>query len=101
MGGSLLDDDQTDSERPILVLYSRPDCHLCDVAKPVLLAAAHRHGAVVEERNVEDDPMWEQAYGSQIPVAFLGRLKLFKYRADAAALERRLAARLVSSEHRS
>lgn len=98
MGRSLLDDTGKDDKGRILILYSRPDCHLCDVAKPVVLDVARRHGVTVEERNVEDDPQWEAAFGTQIPVAFLGEWKLFKYRVDGAALERRLTARLAPEQ---
>ncbi|MCH8879232.1 MAG: glutaredoxin family protein [Planctomycetes bacterium] len=44
-----------------MVLYSRPDCHLCAVAKPLVVEVARDHGVRVEERNVEDDPRWEAA----------------------------------------
>ena len=91
MRGARLGDDEKGNQRPTLVLYSRPRCHLCDEAKPIVMEAARRHGVLVEERNVEDDPRWEEAYGSQIPVAFLAGRKLFKYRVNADALARRLA----------
>ena len=89
-----LDDDDKAYRRPALVLYSRPDCHLCEVAKPLVVEIARDHGVRVEERNVEDDARWEAAYGNEIPVAFLGERKLFKYRVDSVRLARRLAAAL-------
>ena len=79
-----------------VTLYTRKGCHLCDVAKPLVLEAAMRHGVRVEERNVEDCPSWEEAYGSQIPVAFLAGRKLFKYRVEPERLARRLAAALTA-----
>jgi len=96
MGRSRLEDDGTVDERATLILYSRPDCHLCDVAKPLVLEAARRHGVTFEERNVEDDPSWEAAYGGQIPVAFLGERKLFKFRVDRDQLGRQLTAAVMA-----
>ena len=73
---------------PTLVLYGRRDCHLCDVAKEVVTSVRSRIDFDIEERDVDTDPAWAEAYGDQVPVAFLGDHKVFKYRVDAAALER-------------
>ncbi len=96
MGGSRLDGSEEVDHPTTLVLYSRPDCHLCDVAKPLVLEVAQRLGVPVAERNVEDDPRWEMAYGTQVPVAFLAGRKLFKYRVDPNRLARQLAAAMTS-----
>lgn len=81
------------SEQPVVVFYTRPRCHLCELAKARLLPLLRRHGLGLEERSVADDPAWEQAYGSEVPVAFLEGRKLFKYRIDPGRLERALRAR--------
>ncbi len=51
-----------------LVFLTRPGCHLCDDARPVVLAAAASAGAVVEERDVESDDRLLANYGLRIPV---------------------------------
>ena len=51
-----------------LVFLTRPGCHLCDDARPLVLAAAAAAGAVVEERNVELDDRLLANYGLRIPV---------------------------------
>jgi hypothetical protein len=86
-----------DAPPPCIVLYGRPSCHLCDVAKPIVLAAAADLGVEVVQRNVEDEAAWEAHFGSQVPVAFVGPVKLFKYRVDRAKLEARLARCLGAS----
>ena len=95
MGGSRLRDGETAERRRPLFLYSRPACHLCEVVKPLVFEVARRHGVPVVERNVENDPEWETAFGSQIPVAVFRGRKLFKYRVSRDLLEQRLVAALA------
>lgn len=78
----------------VLVIYGRPECHLCDVAKAVAEPVARRLGITVEERNVEDSPEWEQRFGEQVPVGFLGPDKVFKYRVDPGRLEAAIRSRI-------
>ncbi len=78
----------------LLVLYSRPGCHLCEVAKEALQPVLRRYRVRLEERNVENDPAWERDYGHQVPVGMIGDRKLFKYRIDPRRLECAIQARL-------
>ena len=78
----------------VLLLYSRPGCHLCDQAKAAMQPLVARYGLRIEERNVELDPGWERNYGEQIPVGLLAGRKMFKYRLDANRLERSIQAHL-------
>ncbi|NKB89987.1 MAG: hypothetical protein GKS06_17385 [Acidobacteria bacterium] len=73
-----------------LICYARPICPLCDEVKPVLRRLAAEFSLDLEIRNVEDDPEWERRYGGQIPVAFVGRTKLFKYRSTELELRGRI-----------
>lgn len=76
-----------------LILFTRSDCHLCDVAKEELERLRRRLDFDLVERDVDGDPVLEDAYGDQVPVGVLGGRKIFKHRVDAAALERALRAR--------
>ncbi len=54
---------------PIVTLYGRPDCHLCDEAREQLLAL--REGGLafeLRERNIEDDDELLARYLERIPV---------------------------------
>jgi hypothetical protein len=51
-----------------LVLFSRPDCHLCDVAAHLL----RELGLVFEVRNIESDLSLISRYGVRIPVLSRG-----------------------------
>jgi hypothetical protein len=51
-----------------LILYTRPNCPLCDEARDVLRVALTGTGVVVEEVDIEDDEALEARYGWLIPV---------------------------------
>jgi Glutaredoxin-like domain (DUF836) len=63
---------------PILYLYARPGCHLCDEARSIitaLFAERAARGLIIPElveRDVETDPELERAYLTTIPVVELG-----------------------------
>jgi len=74
---------------PTLVLYTRRECRLCEEAKAQLRAQFPR--LPVEEVDVDADPALAARHGVEVPVAFLGEVKAFKYRLDPARLRRLLA----------
>lgn len=76
----------------MLILYSRPVCHLCEVAKKALRPLLREHDVALVERNVESRPEWERRYGEQIPVGLLDGRRVFKYRVDPERLRRALRA---------
>ena len=89
--------DPTPGDRGLhLRLYGRPDCHLCDEMKDVLLPLAREFGAAVEQINVETDPALEAQYGQEIPVLLINGRKAFKYRVSTRELRVRLLRELRS-----
>jgi len=52
----------------ILTFLTRPGCHLCDEARPIVLAEAGRIDAVVEEIDIDTDDRLVALYGMRIPV---------------------------------
>ncbi|SBS71584.1 glutaredoxin family protein [uncultured Microbacterium sp.] len=61
-----------------LTLVSKPDCHLCDVAREIVetVVADLPEGAVdVEELSIADDPALHAQWWEKIPVVLIdGRL---------------------------
>ena len=51
-----------------IVLYSKPECHLCDDVKADLQALQPEVGFALEERNIEDDAGEFERYRYLIPV---------------------------------
>ena len=78
---------------PKLVVYSRRNCHLCDVAEAALEALQQTVRFEIEVRDVDADAGWVAAYGDEVPVGMIGDRKVFKYRVDADKLTRALRSR--------
>ena len=53
------------TDAPVLVLFQRDDCHLCDLALEVLAAA---HSPEFESVFIEGDASLEERYGARVPV---------------------------------
>jgi glutaredoxin len=54
-----------------LALVTRPDCHLCDVAKEALDRVAAATGETWTELDVTADLELEREYGDRVPVVLL------------------------------
>jgi len=79
--------------KPLVTLYTRAGCHLCDDAKNVLAAAQHRAAFDYEERDIDADPELRRLYNEEVPVIAIDGRKAFKYRLDMNEFLKRLAAR--------
>jgi glutaredoxin len=73
-----------------VVLYSRPGCHLCDVAREVLLSARQRSPFEFEEVDIERDDDLELEYGIRIPVVVVDGEERFEVAIDERELARLL-----------
>jgi glutaredoxin len=79
--------------RPLVTLYTRARCHLCDDAKQVIVAARSRADFDYEEFDIDTDPELLRLYNEEVPVIAIDRRKAFKYRVDMNDLLKRLARR--------
>jgi glutaredoxin len=73
-----------------VILYSRPGCHLCDVAREVLLSARERSPFDFEEVDIERDEVLELEYGIRIPVVAVDGEERFEVEIDERELARLL-----------
>lgn len=72
-----------------LIVYSRPECHLCDDAKAVL-ASYLDYLPDIEDVDIDRDPELKAQYGTTIPVVeFDGQIR-FRGRVDEVLLRRLL-----------
>jgi len=76
-----------------LTLIGKPGCHLCDLVRPVLAAAAERHGLALEEVDIREHPNLLAAYAEMIPVTLIDGSVHDYWRIDQARLDAALNAR--------
>ena len=74
-----------------VVLYGRPECHLCDQARAILEKVAQDVPFELEERDIEADDELLRRYLERIPVVEIAGEEAFDLFVDEAELRRRLA----------
>lgn len=75
---------------PVIVLYSREDCCLCDDALREIEAARGQVAFSLRVVDVDSDPVLAERYGHEVPVVEIDGRKAFKYRLRSRELLRRL-----------
>ena len=75
---------------PVLTIYGKPGCHLCEEARAAVLEVSARRGVELVEVDVTLDPVLNRRYGERIPVLALDGEDLFEFFVDLDALEDRL-----------
>lgn len=69
-----------------VVLYSRPGCHLCDVARETILRQRERSPFDFEEVDIEGDDELELEYGIRVPVVEVDGEEAFEVTVDPGQL---------------
>jgi len=78
---------------PVLTIYSRPGCHLCDDMKDVIARVARTRRLIVEDVDISGNQDLEARYGLEIPVLLVDGRKAAKYKTSEHDLERILNSR--------
>lgn len=77
----------------VVELYSKDDCHLCDVAKEVLVKIQQKHPFELKVVKIRDgDPGYDE-FKERIPVVYINGVFAFQHK----VLERDLIARLATA----
>ncbi len=75
------------THKPLLTLYGRQDCHLCDE----MIAALHQHlnpyYFSLEIVDIDSDPKLEELFGLKVPVLMANDRELAHYFLDPIALD--------------
>jgi len=79
--------------KPLVTLYTRKGCCLCDEAKQVLEQARGRADFDYEEFDIDADPALVRRYNDEVPVIAINGVKAFKYKVDMKEFLKKLAAR--------
>ena len=75
---------------PLVTLYGKPGCHLCDDARAVIERVRAERGFELEEVDVSLDPVLHRRYGERIPVVALDGEELFEFFVEERSLRERL-----------
>ena len=75
---------------PRVVLYGKPECHLCDGARVVLERVRAEHPFELVECDITTDDGLLKAYFDRIPVVTVDGAEMFEYFVDEAALRNHL-----------
>ncbi len=73
-----------------IVIYSRPECHLCHEMRSLVEQVAEGADVRIVEIDVDQSDELAQLYGEQVPVLWLNGRKIAKYRIRRDVLERAL-----------
>ncbi len=69
-----------------VTLYTRPNCHLCEVAKAVVVQVCADLGESWTEVDITTDGELEDRFGEEIPVTFVDGAQHDFWRVDAVRL---------------
>lgn len=75
---------------PRITLYTKPGCHLCEMAEQVIAQVRQRRSFDLEIRDILDDPQAYQRYQHDIPVILLDGREIARHRLSAQELEQEL-----------
>ncbi len=78
---------------PVVTVYSKPDCHLCEQALQALRALQPELGFELEEQDIRRQESLHRAYFERIPVIALDGEELCQYFVDEPLLRERLESR--------
>lgn len=74
----------------LVIIYSRPGCHLCDEAKQAIESAGCQNEYTLEEINIESDQDLLNRYQYDIPVVTINGVEAFRHTLTAEEFRKRL-----------
>ena len=69
---------------PLVTMYSRRNCHLCEVAKEVVESARNEADFDFEVVFIDGDAGLEKEYGEEVPVTLINGKRHDYFRVDRA-----------------
>ena len=82
--------ERADPVNPVLRVYSRSGCHLCEILIEALLPLI-RGRLDLDVVDIESRPDWLRDYGTRIPVVEFNSKAVCQYKLDVAAIQSILA----------
>jgi len=84
------------SSLPLVEIYSKPDCCLCDEAKRVLLNVRETLPFHLREIDISQDLSLFEKYKEQIPLIFINGRMAFKFKVSEEELKKKLKVEIAS-----
>jgi glutaredoxin len=78
---------------PQVVLYTRKECHLCEIVKTSLVRLAGRVPFHLREIDIDTDPELVRQFNDEVPVVFLHGRRAFQHRLNEEEFLRLLSFR--------
>lgn len=78
----------------LVELYSKDDCHLCEIAKEVLLKVQKHYPFKLVEIKIQPGTKEYNNFKERIPVIFINKEFAFQYKVSEAELIKKLADRV-------
>lgn len=78
---------------PVVTIYGKPECCLCDQAMTVLEEARRRKPFEIEKVDISGNAALTERYGLDIPVVLVDGHEAFRHRIDAERLAELLESR--------
>lgn len=75
-----------DPGRPVVRMYSRRRCGLCDEARALILSERARSPLLFEEIFIDGDDDLEEGYGVRVPVVEVDGVERFEFAVDRSQL---------------
>ena len=69
---------------PRVIIYSRKNCHLCEVAKEVVESAQNEAKFELEVVFIDGNPELEKLYGEEVPVTMINGKRHDYFKVDRA-----------------
>ena len=66
----------------MVVMMSRPECHLCDAARQIMQRVQAEIEFTLSEVDVDSDPDLAERYGADIPVVFVDGEEVARHRVE-------------------
>jgi glutaredoxin len=71
---------------PRVTFYTRPGCHLCDLAREVVARVCADLGESFAEVSIDDDPELQRRFSDEVPVTFVDGRQHDFWRVDETRL---------------
>ena len=79
------------AEDVLLIMYSRPGCHLCEEMARILVGLSEELRFAIKYVNIDKDPALVRRFNELVPVLMHGERELARYQLNSEAIRAYMA----------